>query len=340
MAALTALAVARHAKCEFDVRTEGVQKAARRLVVYRSGEAHGCHQKAVELLGIGSNYLRTAEHDSALRMMPAALDAAILDDLAAGHVPIAVVASAGTVNTGSIDPLEEIADVCERHRVWLHVDAAYGGPAILSRKYSEMLAGLSRADSVALDPHKWLYVPVEAGLVLVRDGEAMRAAFSLVPPYLRTDGNVEGVGGPPWFSEYGFQQTRVFRALKVWMALQYHGLNGYRASINRDIDLAETLARTIDDASDFELFRPQSLSIVCFRYVPPGASQPPEAIDALNKALVERVQLSGRVFVSSTTIEGRFWMRACVINPRARTEDVLSILDIVRETAVGIQSSP
>ena len=334
MAALTALTVARHAKCPFDVRTKGIQSTDQRLVVYRSGEAHSCHQKAVELLGIGSDNLRTVPLDSSLRLVPDALDEAIRQDLKHGSVPLAVIASAGTVNTGVIDPLDEIADVCTRHNVWFHVDGAYGAPAILSERYSVPLAALARANSVALDPHKWLYVPVEAGLVLVRHGESMRAAFSLVPPYLRTDGNVEGVGGPPWFSGYRLSATRGFRALKVWMALQYHGLAGYRAAIERDLDHGTALANALRAAPDFEVLEPQTLSVVCFRYVPNTARS--EAVDAENKQLLERLQLAGRVFLSGTTIGNRFWLRACFVNPLASDDDVAAIPDAVREAANGI----
>ena len=333
MAALTALAVARHTKCPFDVRSRGLQSVASRLVVYRSGETHGCHQKAVELLGIGSDNLRTVDHDSSLRLVPAALDAAIRKDVEAGLTPLAVVANAGTVNTGAIDPIDEIGVICRRHDVWLHVDGAYGAPAVLSERYKSQLSGLEQADSIALDPHKWLYVPVEAGLVLVRDGAAMRAAFSLVPPYLRTDGDIEGVGGPPWFSEYGFQQTRGFRALKVWMAVQYHGLAGHRKAIERDIDHARALAEALRAASDFQLFEPQGLSIVCFRYLPRAERATPEALDTINQLLLTRLQLSGRVFLSSTTIDGRFWLRACFVNPLASDDDVGAILDAVRDAA-------
>jgi len=339
MAALTALAVARHTRSPFDVRSAGLQSGEPRLVVYRSGETHGCYQKAIELLGIGSNNLRTVAHDSSLRLQPAALDVAIRHDVDAGLVPLAVVASAGTVNTGAIDPIDEIADICARHNVWLHVDGAYGAPAVLSQQYQSQLSGFARADSIAMDPHKWLYVPVEAGLVLVRNGEAMRAAFSLVPPYLRTDGNAEGVAGLPWFSEYGFQQTRGFRALKVWMALQYHGLAGYRKAIARDIDHANALAAALRSASDFQLFEPQSLSIVCFRHVPQSCDRTPDAVDALNKQLLERVQLAGRVFLSSTTIEGRFWLRACFVNPLGTDDDVAAILDAVREAAKAVTAT-
>jgi aromatic-L-amino-acid/L-tryptophan decarboxylase len=322
MAALTALAVARQVQCGYDVRTQGMQGAPGRLKFYRTGEGHGCHQKAIELMGIGSENLRNVEHDCALRMIPSALDAAIREDRQEGNVPIAVIASSGTVNTGAIDPLDEIADVCTKHKVWLHVDGAYGGPAILTGQYGKQLLALSRADSVALDPHKWLYVPVEAGVVLVRDARHMRAAFSLVPPYLQTDGKMEGVGGLPWLSEYGFQQTRGFRALKVWMALRYHGLSGYRSSIEHDIRLAGRLASFLRTSGDFEVFEPQSLSIVCFRYAPAKLRNNAQMIDDLNKAVLGKVQLGGRAFLSSTVLDGHFWLRACIINPRTCEEDL------------------
>jgi glutamate/tyrosine decarboxylase-like PLP-dependent enzyme len=269
-------------------------------------------------------------------MDPAALESLIRLDREAGDRPLAVIATAGTVNTGAIDPIGDIADICSRYGVWLHVDGAYGAPAVLSAAYENVLSDISRADSVAIDPHKWLYVPVEAGLILVRDREMMRATFSLVPAYLRTDDNVEGVAGPPWFSEYGFQQTRSFRALKVWMAMQYHGLAGYRAAIDNDLELAADLANSLRRATDFELLEPQTLSIVCFRYRPPKRFADAAFVDALNKAALQRLQLSGTLFVSSTTIDDRFWLRACIVNPRATRGDVQSIVDTVRECARAV----
>jgi aromatic-L-amino-acid decarboxylase len=334
MAALTALTVARHAKCAFDVRARGVREAPSQMVFYRSAEGHGCHQKAVELLGIGSDYLHTIEHDDAWRMRPAALAARIKQDRREGLTPVAVIATAGTVNTGAVDPLEAIAEVCREHDVWLHVDGAYGAPAILSRHYERALGAIVLADSVALDPHKWLCVPVEAGLVLVRDPDAQRAAFSLVPPYLRTDGSMTGVGGPPWFSEYGFQQTRGFRALKVWMSLLHHGVAGYREAITRTLDLAATLTEMLRAASDFEVCEPQSLGIVCFRFLPAkgrGGSGPD--LNSINQALLERLQLGGDAFVSSTSLNGVFWLRACVLNPSTTTQDLHALLDAVRGAA-------
>jgi len=336
MAALTALAVARHSKCGFDDRSKGIQGTSPRLLVYKTGETHGCFQKAVELLGIGSESLRAIEHDSFGRMRSEALDACIRNDLAKGYRPMAVVASAGTVNTGAIDPLGEVTDVCREHGVWLHVDGAYGAPAILVEKYTDQLKPLSNADSVGLDPHKWLYIPVEAGLVIVRDAVAMRDTFSLVPPYLRTDGKPDGVWGLPWFSEFGFQQTRGFRALKVWMALQYHGISGYRAAIERDMQLAERLAAAVRNDPDFELREPQSLSIVCFRYSPSNVRNDAEALDSFNKSVLEKTQLSGEAFLSSTVMDGRFWLRACIINPRTADADIDRLIETLREIGGAI----
>jgi glutamate/tyrosine decarboxylase-like PLP-dependent enzyme len=251
---------------------------------------------------------------------------------------MAVIASAGTVNTGAIDPISEVANVCQRHGVWLHVDGAYGGSAILSHRYQDELRSLARCDSLALDPHKWLYVPVDAGFVLIRDGDAMRSAFSLVPPYLRTDGSRAGVGGPPWFSEYGFEQTRSFRALKVWMALKHHGLSGYRSAIEHDLSLADRLAARVGRSPDLELFAPRSLSIVCFRYAPPALQSNKTALNEVNQTILERLQLSGRTFLSSTVIDDTFWLRACVVNYRATDADVDRLTDLVASLGTALVS--
>jgi aromatic-L-amino-acid/L-tryptophan decarboxylase len=343
-AAITALAVARHAACArrgIDVRAHGLASRdldgrALRLLVYRSAEGHACHQKAVELLGLGHASMRVVATDNALRLDPAALDAMITADTTAGSTPMAVIASAGTVNTGAVDPIDTIADVCARHGVWLHVDAAYGAPSILTSRYRAALAPIARADSVAIDPHKWLYVPVDAGLVLVKDASVMRDAFSLVPAYLRTDDDVHGVQGPPWFSEYGPEQTRPFRALKVWAALRYFGIEGYRTLIEHDLALAQYLARRVRERPDFELWEPQELGIVCFRLCPPEARHTGDQLDAINRNALRRLQLGGRGFVSSTVLHGRFWLRACIVNPRATEADVDAVLDaIVAEVPAG-----
>jgi|RhiMetdeSRZDD1v2_1073273.scaffolds.fasta_scaffold25754_6 aromatic-L-amino-acid/L-tryptophan decarboxylase len=334
MATLTSLAVARHvqlkAKLGTDVRASGLQGIARRLLIYTSPEGHSCIRKAVELLGLGSDNLRIVPVDARRCLQVQALEAALRQDLEAGHVPIAVAASAGTTNSGAIDPLAALRALCDRYGLWLHVDGAYGAPAILSAQYRQEIEPIALADSVALDPHKWLYVPVEAGLVLVRDGQAMRDTFSLVPPYLRNDGQTDEIFGLPWFSEYGFQQTRGFRALKVWMSLKYHGLSGYAEAITRDIALAEHLARLVDASVDLERLA-TGLSIVCFRYAPPPLRGDAARLDALNKTLLETLQRRGQVFLSSTTLDGTFMLRACIINPRTQPEDLEYLVALVRE---------
>jgi aromatic-L-amino-acid/L-tryptophan decarboxylase len=350
MATLTALAVARHVKSGVDVRVAGLRGAAP-AAFYMSTEAHSCARKAIELLGFGSESVRTIPTDGEYRMKTEALEAAIEADRANGVRPIAVIATAGSTNTGAIDDLSAIAGVCRRHDVWMHVDAAYGGPAILTTEYAGALRALARADSVALDPHKWLFVPVEAGLVLIRDAEAMRSTFSLVPPYIRQPGSAGEVYGLPWFSEYGFQQTRGFRALKVWMTLQQFGLSGYRQAIEENLSLAAYLADGVDQEPDLELAAPPSLSVVCFRFVGGGApdrsgdegDRDEEALTRLNRALLERLQLGGEAFLTSTELRGRFVLRACIVNYRSRKEDVdrmlKAVVSIGRDLA-GISASP
>ncbi len=331
MASLTGLAVARHVKLP-GARKEGMQNVARRAVAYLSVEGHTCVRKALELLGFGSDNIRAIPVDASLKMQVPRLEEAIRRDLNSGNVPVVVAASAGTASTGAIDPLADVREVCRRHGVWFHVDAAYGGPAILTTRYKDELSALKDADSLSLDPHKWMYVPVEAGLSLVRDGAAMRDAFSLVPPYIRVEGNSAGVLGLPWFSEYGFQQTRGFRALKVWMALKFHGVDGYTASIERDLALAGRLAERVRQDGDLQLMAEPSLSIVCFRFAPLSRRDDEDTLNDLNKRLLEAVQLGGDAFLSSTTINGAFCLRACVINHRSTEEDIDFLVAHVRQT--------
>jgi aromatic-L-amino-acid/L-tryptophan decarboxylase len=267
-----------------------------------------------------------------------ALEAAIEEDRARGVRPIAVIATGGSTNTGAIDDLAAIAGVCRRHEVWMHVDAAYGGPAILSQEYAGPLHAIAQADSVALDPHKWLFVPVEAGLVLVRDAEAMRSAFSLVPPYIRQSGSAGEVYGLPWFSEFGFQQTRGFRALKVWMTLQQFGLKGHAAAIEENLALASYLVERVREAPDLALIAPPSLSVVCFRFVDASLRDETE-IAAVNRALLERLQLGGEAFLTSTELRGQFVLRACFVNYRSRREDVDRMLEAVRTIGHGLARS-
>jgi len=339
MATLTALGVARHVRSGVDVRAAGLRGAPQAFRFYQSPQGHSCARKAIELLGFGSEAICIVPTTADYRMDAAALDRAIAEDIAAGMRPIAVVASAGTVNTGAIDPIDAIADVCARHHVWLHIDAAYGGPAILAGEYRGQLEAVARADSVALDPHKWMFVPVEAGFVLVRDGDAMRSAYSLVPPYIRSRGSSNAVMGLPWFSEYGFQQTRGFRALKVWMTMKQFGLAGHRRAVEENIALARYLADQVRQSRDLELLA-SGLSIVCFRYVGSEASQSSETTDTLNRRLLEQLQLGGETFLTSTEIDGRFVLRACIVNYHSSRDDVERMLRAVRQAGSQLAYSP
>jgi glutamate/tyrosine decarboxylase-like PLP-dependent enzyme len=331
MASLTCLAAARQraaTRLGVAVRETGLH-ALPPLVLYRAEEGHTCIAKAVELLGLGREAMRTVRVDDGFRLDLDDLRAAVQADRAAGRYPFCVVASAGTVNTGSIDPLEALADFCAAEDLWLHVDGAYGALGILDPDLTARYAGMERADSLALDPHKWLSVPVECGCALVRDGALLRETFSLVPPYLRTDEG-RGFGGLPWFSEYGFQQTRGFRALKLWIVLAAHGRDGLAARIARHNALARHLAALIEAAPDLELMAPVTLSIVVFRYRPPAVTAAQE-LDALNRALMEDVQAGGEAFITGTMIGGRAALRACILHYDTGEADVEALVDVVRQ---------
>jgi glutamate/tyrosine decarboxylase-like PLP-dependent enzyme len=333
MANLTGLAVMRHVQPEGNVRSGGLVDESTPMVIYTSEQGHSSIQKAVELLGIGNKYLRKIPVDEQYRMDVSALRAAIAADQSAGLRPVCVAASAGTVNTGAIDPLDEIADVCAEAGLWLHVDGAYGAVGILAEQTDGLYRGIERADSLALDPHKWLYVPVECGCTLVRNAQAMRDAFSLVPSYLRDDRVL------PWFAEFGFQQTRGFRALKLWMTLQQIGVQGYRESISHDIALARYLQERIRQREDFELCAAGPLSITCFRYRPPQA--PADSLDDLNRRLLEIVQQEGQVFLTSTTLRDQVMLRACIVNFRTTEADLDFLLDTLADAGQRVsQTSP
>jgi glutamate/tyrosine decarboxylase-like PLP-dependent enzyme len=326
MANLVGLAVMRFVKAQGAIRARGFQDEAAPMVVYTSAQGHSCIEKAVELLGIGHGHLRKIPTDRAQRLDLDLLKAQIAADRAAGLRPICVAGSAGTVNTGAIDPLDALADLCAAEGLWFHVDGAYGGVGVLAKQTAGLYAGMERADSLAIDPHKWLYMPVECGCVFVRDAQAMRDTFSLTPPYLRDDASL------PWFSEFGPQQTRGFRALKLWMVLQQIGEQGYRELISRDIVLARALQARIRARSDFELIAAGPLSITCFRYSPPGARD----LDALNRRLLDLVQRDGRVFLTSTQLDGQLVLRACIVNFRTTETDLDVLLEVLAEAGQQI----
>ena len=327
MASLTCLATARSwtAKRDgWDVREDGVRAAPAPLALYLTAEGHSSIRKAAELMGLGAASLRTVPVDRDFRMDVDALRQTIRQDREAGVRPFCVAASAGTAGTGAIDPLDALADLCADEDLWLHVDGAYGAVGVLDPNLAERYVGMDRVHSLTFDPHKWLSVPVECGAALVRDGALLRETFSLVPPYLRTEEG-RGFGGLPWYSEYGFQQTRGFRALKLWSTLLLAGRDGLAQHVVRCNALARRLAAMIEESNDLELLAPVELSVVCFRYAPATLRADRLRLDAVNKAIMEEVQAGGETFLTQTTLSDRFCLRACVVH-YATTEDDLRVL--------------
>ena len=292
-------------------------------------------QKATEILGLGSDSIRWIEVDENYRIQIERLSTAIEEDSAQGLLPFCVIGNAGTVSTGAVDPLEGVAAVARRFGLWFHVDGAYGAIGKLDEKAAPLFRGLESADSIALDPHKWLSVPVECGCVLVRDGQLLRDAFSLVPPYLRNEPG-KGIGNLPWFSEYGFQQTRGFRALKLWATLAHAGRDGLASQIARHNALARYLEARVEALPDLELCSKGKLSIVCFRCRPVAIASDERALDALNKQVMERMQSDGVAFLTNAVLHDRFVLRACILHYGTTERDIDIMLDAVRRVAVEI----
>lgn len=329
MANFVCFLAARAATAGWNVRERGVVGGdGRRLRVYASVETHTWVQKAVDLGGLGTEAIRWIQTDPALRMDVAALRRQIEADTAAGDVPCMVIGTAGSVSTGVVDPLQALAAVCGEHRVWFHVDAAYGGFAAAVPDAPEELRGLALADSVAVDPHKWLYAPLEAGCALVRDPGALRGAFAYHPPYYHFDETATN------YVDYGPQNSRGFRALKVWLALKHAGAAGYRTMISDDIRLSRAMADAVERHSELQLTT-QALSITTFRYVPLdlrpriGEGAVERQLDALNRELLDRLQREGEAFLSNAVVGGRYVLRACIVNFHTSRADVEAVPHIV-----------
>jgi aromatic-L-amino-acid/L-tryptophan decarboxylase len=338
MANLTGLKVARDALAGWDVRAEGLGGHPR-LVVYTTGEAHSVIERAVDMLGLGSASLRRVGVDDSLRMRPQALRKAIAADRAAGRQPLAVVASAGTVTTGAIDPLAELAEVCAQERIWLHLDGAYGAPAAMAPDLRPLFAGIELADSIAFDCHKWLYVPVAVGCILVRDTARLAASFAVEAAYTQQDTELTGRGQD--IRMLGPQFSRTSSALRVWASLLAHGRSAYVRRISHDAALARYLHARVVERPDFEPIAPQSLSITCFRYVPPELQDRAGAeayLDELNRRLMTAIQLDGRVFCSNAVVRGRFGLRACIVNFRTEAPDLDALLDVAAELGARLHA--
>jgi aromatic-L-amino-acid decarboxylase len=322
---------ARAARTPWNVREDGVAAGPGRLRAYCSAETHTWIQKAADLSGIGASAIRWIPVDADQRMRLDALTRQLDDDVAAGDVPFLIVGTAGTVSTGAVDPLPELADLARSRGLWFHVDGAYGGFAALSPEAPPDLRALSLADSVAVDPHKWLYAPLEAGCVLVRNADRLRHAFSYHPPYYHFDEHVLN------FVDFGMQNSRGFRALKVWLALQQAGASGYRQMITDDILLSRHMAHVVAADPQLELLT-QNLSITTFRFVPDDLRPMTERsdvrayLDRLNQAVLDRLQRDGNVFVSNAVVNGMYALRACIVNFHTDTGDVEAVPGLVTET--------
>jgi glutamate/tyrosine decarboxylase-like PLP-dependent enzyme len=324
---LMALAMAREARAAAN---EHGLAGTPQAVVYASDQVHMSIAKSVGLLGIGRDNLRLIASDGSFRMIPALLEQAIQRDRAAGRVPIAIVASAGTVNTGAIDPLPEIAAIARRHQVWLHVDGAYGALAAMAAPGK--FAGLDLADSVSLDPHKWLYQPLDCGCLLYRSAKAAQGAFAHTGDYARalSQDPIEGFA----FFEESLELSRRFRALKLWVSLCYHGLEAFREAMRKDLELAQRLGAAIAGHPELELAAPVELSAVCFRY----RGKNPEGWNDLNAAILRRLIQRGRVYLSNATIRGKFCLRACLVNHRTTAADLDSVVPEVLAAAAEVNS--
>jgi aromatic-L-amino-acid decarboxylase len=327
---LMALAMAR------ESRLPANESGSRGGAVYASEQGHMSIPKAVALLGIGRDNLRLIPCDEQFRMRVDLLRDAVVRDVAAGLTPIAIVGSAGTVSTGSIDPLNQLAAIAYKYGAWFHVDGAYGALAAVAAP--EQFDGLEKADSLSLDPHKWLYQPVDCGCLLYRDASAARGAFSHTGDYAKTlqEDPVETFA----FFEESLELSRRFRALKLWLSLRYHGLANFREAIRNDLRNAQRLVDLIAAQHELELLAPVPLSAVCFRYVSKSNSSRP--IDELNRRILRRTVHRGKVFLSNATIQGHFALRACFVNHRTTPQDVdeivAEVLSVGREMAAGAES--
>jgi len=328
---LMALAAARVAMAGWDIRQDGLADHPP-LTVYASTQGHACLDQACRLMGLGSSNLRRIEVDESFRVRPELVDRAIRRDREDGKQPFCVVGNAGTTNTGAVDDLDALAEIASSHGLWFHVDGAYGAIAALSDKARPLFRGLERADSMAVDPHKWLNVPYEAGCVLVRDWDVLARAFTLVPEYLRAaDGHDVH---DHW--HHGWELTRADRALKVWVAIRQFGFTAFRDMVTFHIELAERLAHHVEASDDLELMAPPSLSVCCFRYVPPDlrAGTPDNGyLDRLNEEVERAIQRAGDGLITGTDLKARRCFRPCFVNHRVTQEGVDHMIDLLRRLA-------
>ncbi|SDB31979.1 Glutamate or tyrosine decarboxylase [Flavobacteriaceae bacterium MAR_2010_188] len=319
MANYTALAVARNVKLNYDVRKEGIRpNIATKVRVYASSEIHSCNQKALELLGLGSDSLVKIKVNQDFTINLEALKEKIKEDRANGLLPICVIGTSGTVNTGAIDNLEELSKICIEEDLWFHIDGAIGAIAILSEKVKPLLKGIDLADSVAIDLHKWMHMPFEAACILIKDKQSHKDTFSLIPEYLEK--NTRGVAsGDNWFSEYGLQLSRRFRALKIWMSLKVHGADLFGEMISKNVEQAHYLEGLVNKSAELEMVAPVGLDIVCFRFNPGNLNL--DELNSINKEIKLQLEENAIAMPGYTTINGIYCIRVAICNHRSTFAD-------------------
>jgi aromatic-L-amino-acid decarboxylase len=333
---LLALAAAREAKPELEIRARGMagRSDLPRLRVYTSSHAHSSVDKAAITLGFGHDNVVHIETDGDFRLKANALDAVVRSDRALGYLPLAVVATVGTTSTTSIDPVPAIAALCKREGMWLHVDGSYGGVAAVVPEMRHVLAGVEDADSLVVNPHKWLFTPIDLSAMFTRRPDVLKRAFSLVPEYLVTREQNEVVN----LMDYGVQLGRRFRSLKLWMVIRAFGADGLAARLRQQMAMAREFASWIDDAPDWERVAPVPFSLVCFRYAPHGTSEAER--DALNAAILERVNASGKAYLSHTKLNGRYVLRLAIGNLRTERRHVAQAWMLLCDAASTLRSNP
>lgn len=324
---LTGLTVARNIFFKREnIKEEGLF-GKKTFTVYASEQVHSCIDKSIQILGIGTNQLRKIPTDASYRINIEVLKLQIEKDIAQGFLPFCLVGTSGTVNTGAIDDLNELANVAERYQMWFHIDGAYGGLASSLSNLKPYYNGIERADSIALDFHKWLYQPFEAGCAIIRDWSSLRQTYYKKAEYLDTE--LETGNNRLEFNEHYFQVSRNAKAFKVWMSLKFYGFNMFKTMIQKDIDLTHYLADEIEKSDDFELVTRSHLAVVCFRYV--GNLTLKDSIRAINKNLISELEKDGRVFITGTKLGGEFVLRACLINHRKSKNSTDFLLNVIRE---------
>lgn len=336
MANFIGLAVARNAKAGYDIRNKGAAAATAPMTVYASTETHSSNYKAIEQLGIGKDWMRFIPVYEHYSMDISALEAAIAADKAAGYQPICIIGNAATTNTAAFDDLTALADIAEREDIWFHVDGAFGALARLSPKYRDLTAGMERADSLAFDLHKWMYLPMGVACVLIRNFEDHINTFAVSPDYLSHMPRGLAGGSHAWFGDLGLELSRGFRALKVWMALKAYGLDHFALQIEQDIENAKYLEKLVTVSPHLELLADVSLNVVCFRYIHPDISA--DELDAFNKEILMRLHERGLAVPSYTKLNGHFALRASITNHRTTREDFDQLVEDIYALADEIRS--